>query len=110
MTGLSACATEKASDTEAATASKQAEMQKIFGEDGDTEQDYEIFLQGYYSCKQSYGDLREGDYFRFVYDDNNGNVMFVTSDGREGWINVNEIGYDQMTRGRIGGFALMMAG
>ena len=76
----------------------------------ESEQDYEMLLKGYYGCKQSYGDLRAGDYFKLVYDDNDGNVMFVTSDGREGWINVNTIGSDQKLRGRIGGFALMLAG
>lgn len=73
-------------------------------------QDYEMFLQGYYSCKQSYGDLRAGDYFRLVYDDNKGNVMFVTSNGREGWINVDAISTDNNVRVRIGGFALTLAG
>lgn len=76
----------------------------------ESEHDYEMLLKGYYSCKQSYGDLRAGDYFRIVYDDNNGNVMFVTSDGREGWINVNAIGGDQNLRGRIGGHAFLLAG
>ena len=76
----------------------------------ESEHDYEMLLNGYYSCKQSYGDLRAGDYFKLVCDDNNGNVMFVTSDGREGWIDVKAMGSDQKLRGRIGGFALMLAG
>ena len=73
-------------------------------------QDYEMLAQGYYSCKQSYGDLRAGDYFRLVLDDNNGNVMFVTSTGREGWINVNALPTSGDERIRIGGFALALAG
>jgi len=69
-----------------------------------------MLLQGWYACKQSYGDLLAGDYYRIVYDDNNGHVMFVTTDGREGWIDVNALGTDQTTRCRIGGFALTLAG
>lgn len=76
----------------------------------ESEQEYEMLLQGYYHCKQSYDDLQEGDFFKFIYDDNNGHVMFVTSEGREGWIDVNTIGSDQNKRGKIGGFALMLAG
>ena len=50
-----------------------------------------------------------GDYFRLTYDDNNGNVTFVTSEGREGVINVNAL-KDHQERIRIGGFALAFAG
>ena len=75
----------------------------------ESEKDYEMLLEGYYSCKQSYGDLKAGDYFRLVYDACDGNVMFVTSDGREGWINVNELSSDTTERGQVGGFALMLA-
>lgn len=75
----------------------------------ESEKDYEMLLEGYYSCKQSYGDLKAGDYFRLVYDACDGNVMFVTSDGREGWINVNKLSSDMTERGQVGGFALMLA-
>ena len=86
------------------------EAKRILEYSIENEQDYEMLLQGYYKCSQSYGDLREGDYFKLVCDDNKGNVMFVTNDGREGWINVNELGSDQKTREIIGGHALMLAG
>ena len=76
----------------------------------ETEKDYEMLLQGWYACKQSYGDLLAGDYYKIVYDDNNGHAMFVTSEGREGWIDVISLGSDQITRRRIGGFALTLAG
>ncbi|MCH5212135.1 MAG: hypothetical protein J1G06_03900 [Oscillospiraceae bacterium] len=87
---------------------EEAKSNSMYGIE--SKQDYEMLMKGYYSCKQSCDDLRAGDYFKIVYDDNNGHVTFVTSDGREGMLNVNEIGYDQKIRERIGGFSLMLAG
>lgn len=87
---------------------EEAQQNIMYGVE--TEKDYEMLQKGYYACKQSFDDLKEGDYFQLIYDDNNGNVMFKTSEGKTGWVNVNDMGYNWEERIRIGGFAFALAG